>query len=478
MDYTSVADLPVWWMTFGFLQTVPYTNWRCQQFRRRTGGWMLLEEGALFPARTSDSRRVARTDRMCELEWIRLSHDKLAETEEKRTYGERKFLNRSLSDGKTSLSHPIPIARALCHGGNPVSAKCVGWWSVLQLDASLRVASPTSIEHSWMFCRSTVKQHSQQRVQKMYMGPKLRPRGRERTELRDHLEDGSSVPTFPRKKQSMFEWLGCDATAALLCSKQWTTCLGYRFRVPKPIKLLEAEELVSLVRHLVDTGMRSRRVGRSALAKGRSSSHTLNDIRKQLCKLCLFANSVMGKSVRRALTLSACRVLGGRRLLCCRAPRPLHISEIPSPAFLGWCLGSPPSPILWTRKSHDFRSESALDAVSSSQSGREGCRLHSLAEAVLTGICGTRLGHAPQRDPRCGRLRPPDLQSRDLRFAPFMSNTHVRSSNEDLGVNQLVALVSPWVLVPRGKAACDISIFLIVQKAFCSHGSVPTNQSI
>ena len=31
-------------MTFGYPQTVkkvPYTNWRCQQFRRRTGGWML-----------------------------------------------------------------------------------------------------------------------------------------------------------------------------------------------------------------------------------------------------------------------------------------------------------------------------------------------------------------------------------------------------------------------------------------------------
>ena len=86
--------------------------------------------------------------------------------------------------------------------------------------------------------------------------------------------------------------------------------------------------------------------------------------------------------------------------------------------------------------------------------------------AALTGTCGTRLGHARQRYPRCGRFRPPDLQGRDLHFAPFMSNTHVRSSNEDLG---LVALVSPWALVPRGKAACDISIFLVVQKAFCSH---------
>ena len=197
-----------------------------------------------------------------------------------------------------------------------------GWWSMSQLDASLRVASPTSIELSWMFCRSTVKQHSQQRVQKMCTRPKLRPPGRECTELRDHLEDGSSVLTFSKKKQSMFEWLGCDATAALLCSKHWTTCVEYRFRVPKPINLLAAEELVSLVRHQVDTGMRSRRMGRSALAKGRSSSHTLNDIRKQLCKLRLFANSVMGKSVRRALTLSACRVLAGGA--SCAAVGPAH----------------------------------------------------------------------------------------------------------------------------------------------------------
>ena len=116
-------------------------------------------------------------------------------------------------------------------------------------------------------------------------------------------------------------------------------------------------------------------------------------------------------------------------------------------------------------------------AVCSSQSGRDGCRLHSLRGAALTGICGTRLGHAPQRDPRCGRLRPPDLQGRDLRFAPFMSNTHVRSSNEDLG---LVAFVSPWALVSRGKAAnlaCDISIFSSSRKLFVhmlfSDGSVP-----
>ena len=164
--------------------------------------------------------------------------------------------------------------------------------------------------------------------------PKLRPPGRERTELRDHLEDGFSVPTSPRKKQSMFEWLGCDATAALLCSKHWTTCLEYRFRVPKPINLLEAEELVSLVRRQVGTGMRSRRVGRSALAKGHSSSHTLNDNRKQLCKLCLLAKSVMGKSVRRALTLSACLVLAGGA--SCAAVRPVHCTSPRSRVPRSW----------------------------------------------------------------------------------------------------------------------------------------------
>ena len=46
-----------------------------------------------------------------------------AETEEKRTCGERKWT--ALSDGKTSLSHPIPIARALCHDRNRLSATCV-----------------------------------------------------------------------------------------------------------------------------------------------------------------------------------------------------------------------------------------------------------------------------------------------------------------------------------------------------------------
>ena len=119
---------------------------------------------------------------------------------------------------------------------------------------------------------------------------------------------------------------------------------------------------------------------------------------------------------------SRCRLVESWRaapLVLPWAPSTTHLRD-PESRVPG--LGSPPSPILWICKSHDFGSESALD----------GCRLHSLAEAALTGICVTRSGHAPKRDPRCGRLRPPDLQSRDLRFAPFMSNTHVRSSNEDL----------------------------------------------
>ena len=347
-----------------------------------------------------------------------------------------------------------------------------------QLDASLRVASPTSIEHSWMFCRSTVKQHSQQREQKMCTRPRLRPPGRECTELRDHLEHGFSVPTSPRKKQSMFEWLGCDATVALLCSKHWTTCLEYRFRVPKHINLLEAEELVSLVRRQVDTGMRSRRVlvaadscvSMSALVKGRSNSHTLNDIRKQLCKLCLFANSVMGKSVRRALTLSACRVLAGGA--SCAAVGPVHCTSPRSRVPRSWAG-------VWVRRPPRFSGSASLTtlvqswpccAVCSSQSGRDGCRLHSLGGAALTGICGTRLGYAPQRDPRCGRLRPPDLQGRDLRFAPFMSNRHVRSSNEDLGSSSWspLSVLGPWF--HEGKQRVTSPFFSSCRKLFVHMG--------
>ena len=214
----------------------------------------------------------------------------------------------------------------------------------------------------------------------------------------------------------------------------------------------------------------SKSAGRSALAKGHSSSHTLNDIRKQLCKLCLFASSVMGKFVRRALTLSACRVLAGGA--SCAAVGPVHCTSPRSrvPAFLGWGLGSPRSPILWIRKSHDFRSESALDAVCSSQSGRDGCRLHSLGGAALTGICGTRLGYAPQRDPRCGRLRPPDLHGRDLRFAPFMSNRHVLSSNEDLGSSSWspLSVLGPWF--HEGKQRVTSPFFSSCRKLFVHMG--------
>ena len=109
----------------------------------------------------------------------------------------------------------------------------------------------------------------------------------------------------------------------------------------------------------VDTGMRSRRVlvaadsrvSMSALAKGRSSSHTLNDIRNQLCKLCLFGNSVMGKSVRRALTLSACRVLAGGA--SCAAVGPVHYTSPRSRVPRSWAG-------VWGRRAPRFSGYASL----------------------------------------------------------------------------------------------------------------------
>ena len=291
---------------------------------------------------------------------------RLAETEEERTYGERKWTASRVPYPLRWKDEPLS-SYSCCLGSLPrqESSKCkmCWWWTMLQLDASLRVASPTSIEHSWMFCRSTVKQHSQQRAQKMCTRPKLRPPGRERTELRDHLEDGSSVPTFSRKKQSMS---GLGAT---------------------PLQRSCAQ----------NTGQRASNIGsefrnRSICWKRRSSSVLCDIWWTQECDLeeCVAArwrrdvpaathSTTSGNSCANCLRHGQIRQtrphavgsssLGRRRLLCCRAPRPLHISEIPSPAFLGWGLGSPSSPILWTRRSHDFRAESALDVVCSSQSG-------------------------------------------------------------------------------------------------------------
>ena len=247
---------------------------------------------------------------------------------------------------------------------------------MLQLDASLRVASPTSIEHSWMFCRSTVKQHSQQRVQKMCTRPKLRPRGRERTELRDHLEDGSSVPTFSRKKQSMFEWLGCDATAALLCSKQWTTCLEFWFRVPKQINLLEAEELVSLVRRLVGTGMRSRRVGRSG----------------QSCLDERWQRDVP------AATHSTTSANSCANCVCLRTPSWANPSDAPSRSRLVESWRAAPLVLPWAPSTAHLRDpESRWGRRPPRFSGYASptTLVQSRPEAALTGICGTRSGHAP-----------------------------------------------------------------------------------
>ena len=201
-----------------------------------------------------------------------------------------------------------------------------------QLNASLR-----SIEHSWMFCRSTVKQHSQQRVQKMC----TRPPGRECTELPDHLEHGFSVPTSPRKKQSMFEWLGCDATVALLCSKHRTMCLEYRFRVPKHQFAGSGGARQSCAGHrnaISKSG--SQRAGKGTFQQPHTQRHPQTVVKT--VSVCELRHGQIRQTRSHAVGLSS---LGGRRLLCCRGPRPLHISEIPSPA------------------SHDFRSVSALDAV-------------------------------------------------------------------------------------------------------------------
>ena len=79
LDYTSVADLPVWWSDdFRFSSNSEESPLHklalsaVQAAHRRLDAF---QEGALFPAQTSDRRRVARADRMCELEWKLLSHD-------------------------------------------------------------------------------------------------------------------------------------------------------------------------------------------------------------------------------------------------------------------------------------------------------------------------------------------------------------------------------------------------------------------
>ena len=144
LDYSSVSDLPVWWGDdFRFSSNSEESPLHklalsaVQAAHRRLDA---SEEGALFPAQTSDRRRVTRTDRMCELEWILLSHDKLKLRKNglMESGSGLRHMYRSLSDGKTSLSHPTPIARALCHDRNRESAKCV--W-VVEYVAARRFSS-------------------------------------------------------------------------------------------------------------------------------------------------------------------------------------------------------------------------------------------------------------------------------------------------------------------------------------------------
>ena len=81
LDYTSVADLPVWWSD-DFLfssnsEESPLHKLALSAVQAAHRRLDAFDEAALFPAQTSDRRRVARADRMCELESILLSHDKL-----------------------------------------------------------------------------------------------------------------------------------------------------------------------------------------------------------------------------------------------------------------------------------------------------------------------------------------------------------------------------------------------------------------
>ena len=74
LDYTSVADLPVWWSD-DFLfssnsEESPLHKLALSAVQAAHRRLDAFEEAALFPARTSDWRRVARVDRMCELGWI------------------------------------------------------------------------------------------------------------------------------------------------------------------------------------------------------------------------------------------------------------------------------------------------------------------------------------------------------------------------------------------------------------------------
>jgi len=78
--------------------------------------------------------------------------------------------------------------------------------------------------------------------------------------------------------------------APLACRLDWKILYGYRFKYRKHINLLELEALLTLMKHLVNRGIRDARVlvlvdSRvllGALAKGRSSSRRINHVLKKI----------------------------------------------------------------------------------------------------------------------------------------------------------------------------------------------------
>ena len=170
------------------------------------------------------------------------------------------------------------------------------------------------------------------------------------------------------RSRCMFEWLGCDRHCSALVLKTLDN-------VPRiSVQSSETYQFAGsggARQSCATSGGHRNAISKSAGRSGQSclderagkwtfqQPHTQRHQQTvvQTVSLCELRHGQIRQTRPHAVGLSS---LGGRRLLCCRGPRPLHISEIPSPAFLGWGLGSPPSPILWIRKSHDFRSELAL----------------------------------------------------------------------------------------------------------------------
>ena len=223
---------------------------------------------------------------------------------------------------------------------------------MLKLDASLRVASlnldRAFVEEILSACGLVTTR------KEVVYATKASPT-RKRTELRDHLDDGFSVTTSSRKRSRACS-SGSGATlqrsqgfwTTLPCfraSKHWTTCLEYRFRVPKHINLLEAEaarqSCATSGGHRNAISKSAGRNGQSCLderaGKGTFSSRTLNYIRKQLSQtvsVCEVGAGTCVDSVRRALTLWG--LLGlCERLLCCRG---VHCASPKSRVPLSWVV--------------------------------------------------------------------------------------------------------------------------------------------